>query len=302
MDDLTIIIITHNDREYIKDCLKNVFDSVTRRTYRVIVVDNGSEDGTPSILRRLYENLHIIQNSENVGYAKANNQGITASRSRYVLLLNPDTRVPSNMIEDTINIMDSYADIGILGVKLVRPNETLDYACRRMFPNHLDYLFRGLGLNKLFPKSHIFSRYNLTFLNPDIPVDVEAVAGAFTLARRSAIDQVSGLDENFFIYGEDLDWCYRFRKAGWRVYYYPAIQVLHHKGGTTSRYPQKMLYQFYRSNFLLYRKHIAAHTFFFVNWLIYFGLWISFILSSIVNFIVTVYKKTVSFSSKLSNP
>jgi len=292
--DLSIIIVTHNDWPLLRACLESIFCNTTSRRYAVWVIDNDSSDGTPELVKARYPQVTLIKNDANLGYAQANNVGICQSRSRYVLLLNPDVKIPPYTVDEMLRLMDSETDIGIVGPKLVRPDGDLDYACRRMFPNYLDFVFWLFNLYRSFPRSHKVGRYNLLYLNPDEPTEVEAVAGAFMLARRSAIDKVGKLDERFFIYGEDLDWCYRFVLAGWRVLYYPKIVVLHHKGGTTRRISQRMIYHFYRSNYLLYKKHLAPRTPALLNWFLYGAVFLRFLLSYAYNLMLPAGKKRVA--------
>jgi hypothetical protein len=292
---LAIVIVTFNDKELVSPCLKSVFNNKSRGwSFTVCVVDNGSSDGTPEYIQQNFPEVNLIRNQSNLGYPNANNKGIKNTSSQYVLLLNPDTEIPQNTFQELIGLLDADDSIGIVGPKLIRRNGELDFACRRMFPNYLDYLLILLGLARKFPESKVLGRYNLTYLNPDESTDVDSVAGAFLMARRDAIEKIGLLDESFFIYGEDIDWCYRFRLNGWRVFYYPKVTVLHHKGGTSKRFSHYLIYHFYRSNTILYNKYIAKRTFFVFNWLMYGVLWIKFCISYVHNLLLPSDKKRVA--------
>ncbi len=291
---LSVIIVTFNNKKLVDACLRSVYNNKTRWSFDVWVVDNESKDGTPEYIQKKFSKVKIIKNRSNLGYAKANNQGINCTKSKYILLLNPDTEIPENTFESLINLLDKDKSIGVIGPKLIRSNGELDYACRRMFPNCLDYFLLLLGLARKFSKSKIFGRYNLTYLDPNKISDVDSVAGAFLMARYEAIEKVGKLDENFFMYGDDIDWCYRFKLNSWRVVYFPKIVVLHHKGGTTKRYSHYLIYHFYRSNTILYKKHIAKRTFFIINWLVYVLLWMKFVISYLYNLLLPSDKKRVA--------
>ncbi|MBI4498184.1 MAG: glycosyltransferase family 2 protein, partial [Chloroflexi bacterium] len=188
--------------------------------------------------------------------------------ARYVLLLNPDTVVPPTALRDLVAFLDAHPAIGVVGPKVLRPDGRLDLACRRSFPTPAVALYRMVGLSRLFPRSRRFGRYNLTYLDPDQPAEVDAVMGACMMVRSAAIEQAGLLDERFFLYGEDLDWALRIKQQGWKVVYYPQVMVLHHKGASSRRASERSLREFYRAMLIFYRKHYAAQTFFLVNWLI----------------------------------
>jgi len=170
-----------------------------------------------------------------------------------------------------LDFMEAHPEAGAAGARLVREDGSLDLACRRSFPTPSAFFYRMMGLSKLFPQSRRFGRYNLTYLDPDELTEVDSVVGAFMLVRAEAIHQVGLLDENFFLYGEDLDWAYRIRKAGWKIYYNPQVTVLHVKAAST-KHSRRARYEFYRAMDIFYRKHYAATTPFWLHWLIIAGI------------------------------
>jgi len=288
MLDLLIIIVSYNTRDLLADCLRSVFASEGNLKMRVCVVDNCSTDGTVEMVGKLFPDVHLIASEVNGGYAYANNLGIRSygfqdepdnrasadELPRYVLLLNPDTVLPPTALRDMVDFVEADPRIGVAGPKLVRQDGSLDLACRRSFPSPAVSFYRLSGLSKLFPQSPRFGRYNLTYLDPDETVEVDSVVGAFMLVRREAILQVGLLDESFFMYGEDLDWAFRMKQAGWKVYYYPRVEVLHYKGEASKQRSMAATQEFYRAMRIFHAKHYRKRSFFLVNWMIEGGIWL----------------------------
>jgi len=264
--DLGIIIVNYNTRELLHRCLETVFAS-QGLTFRVCVVDNASTDGSVALVTRAFPQVLLLENEENLGYPAANNQGLQAlgfeqqgeTVPRYALLLNPDTEVPPDGLAQMVAFMDDHPQAGAAGPKLVQPDGSLDLACRRSFPSPEVSFYRVIGLARLFPKSHRFGRYNLTYLDPDQEAEVDSVVGAYMQVRRETIWQVGLLDDSFFMYGEDLDWAYRIKAAGWKVYYYPQVTVLHVKRAA-SRHSARAQVEFWRAMEIFYRKHYETET------------------------------------------
>jgi GT2 family glycosyltransferase len=250
-----------------------------------------------------FPQVHLIRNTNNLGYAAANNlglqyfgfknegSGIRDQRSgvsgqskirnqeleipRYALLLNPDTVVPPDAFACMLQLMDEHPEFGVSGPKLVRLDGSLDLACRRSFPTVEVSFWRLTKLSKIFPRSRRFGRYNMTYLDPDQPAEIDSVVGAFMLVRREAIEQAGMLDEDFWMYGEDLDWAYRIKQFGWKVYYYPPVVVTHVKrasSGQDNAGAAKAKYEFDRAMWLFYRKHYQAATPGPIDRLVKFGL------------------------------
>jgi hypothetical protein len=269
MVDLGIVITSYNTRDLLRRCLHSVYASQGDFTFEVCVVDNASTDGSADMVSTEFPQVCLITNLENVGYPSANNQGLealgfsapggAAARPRFALLLNPDTELPPGGLVGMIEFMETRPDAGVAGPKLVLPDGSLDLACRRSFPTPEISLYRFAGLSHLFPRSRRFGRYNLTYLDPDEVAEVDSVVGAFMMVRGETIAQVGLMDGQFFMYGEDLDWAYRIKAAGWKVYYNPAVTVLHVKRAA-SRYSARAQIEFYRAMDIFYRKHYAART------------------------------------------
>lgn len=264
--DLGIIIVNYKTRELLRRCLETVYASMGL-TFQVCVVDNASLDGSAAMVAQAFPQALLVANADNFGYPAANNQGLRAlgfegacaDAPRYALLLNPDTEVPPEALAQALALMDARPEIGVVGPKLIRPDGSLDLACRRSFPSPEVSFYRMTGLSRLFPKSRRFGRYNLTYLDLDQEAEVDSVVGAFMLVRREAIARVGLLDDSFFMYGEDLDWAFRIKQAGWRVLYAPQVTVLHVKRAA-SRHSPRARVEFWRAMEIFYRKHYAAHT------------------------------------------
>ena len=198
-----------------------------------------------------------MENADNLGFAAAVNQGIRASSGKYILLLNPDTVLSPDTLQVMWDFMEN-GECGVAGCRVLNPDGTLQLACRRNIPTPMDALYRFTGLSKLFPNSPRFSRYNLTYLPEDQLTVVDAVSGAFLMIRRDVVEQIGLLDERFFMYGEDLDWCFRAKKAGYSVFYVPDTSITHYHGQSSRQRPVKSTIDFHVSMLLFYNKHYSS--------------------------------------------
>ncbi len=284
MLDLGIVIVNYRTCDLLQKCLQSIYESRGDFSFQVCVVDNCSQDGSCAMVGAEFPQVRLVESEVNGGYAYANNLGLRAfdfaqasdeklpeSTPRYALLLNPDTLLPPSALQEMLNFMEAHPEAGVAGPRLVLADGSLDLACRRSFPSPEVSFYRMVGLSRLFPRSRRFGRYNLTYLDPDEMAEVDSVVGAFMLVRAEALKQVGLLDESFFMYGEDLDWAYRIKKAGWKVYYNPQVTVLHYKRAA-SRHSRKADYEFYRAMRIFYRKHYAATTPFWLHWLVLGGI------------------------------
>lgn len=279
MLDLGIVIVNWNTCDLLRDCLRSVEQSVGV-TYRVVVVDNASTDGSAERVRAGFPRVELIENADNRGYPAANNQGLRRlgferggpdDAPRYALALNPDTVLPPDALREMVGYMDADPRVGVAGPKLVLLDGSLDLACRRSFPTPEISFYRMIGLSRLFPRSRRFGRYNLTYLDPDVETEVDSVVGAFMMVRREAIQRVGLFDETFFMYGEDLDWAYRIKQAGWTVKYNPRVTVTHVKRAA-SRQSRRAQQEFYRAMLIFYRKHYRPTTPWWLHSLVLMGL------------------------------
>jgi N-acetylglucosaminyl-diphospho-decaprenol L-rhamnosyltransferase len=258
--ELSIVIVNYNTCDLLRACLLSIGRSEATPAFELFVVDNASTDGSARMVASEFPDAQLIESGVNGGYARANNLALRRSRGRYLLLLNPDTELPPSALRAMVDFMDAHPEAGAAGPKLVRLDGSLDLACRRSFPSPEVSFYRMLGLSAHFPRSRRFGRYNLTYLDPDQPAEVDSVVGAFMMVRAEAVGQVGLLDEAFFMYGEDLDWAYRIKSRGWKILYNPGVVVLHHKGASSRRRSQRTIVEFYRAMYIFYRKHYARET------------------------------------------
>lgn len=281
--DVSVIILNYNTCELTLNALRSVYESKTSYTFEVILIDNHSTDDSLVRIKAEYPQVKLIENKINVGYSRGNNQGMREASGRYVLLLNSDTILEEQTLEIMISYMDKNIEVGASGCKIVLPDGSLDKACKRGFPTPLASFYYAFGFSKLFPDKPHFNQYQLSHLDSDHEYDVDCLVGAFMLVRKQVIDQVGMLDESFFMYGEDIDWCYRIKQAGWRIYYYPRTKITHYKGASSRRKPVKIIYEFHRAMFLFHKKHYQKKYFFIINYLVYTGIYLKLLMSLAMN-------------------
>jgi GT2 family glycosyltransferase len=281
MVELAIVIVTYNVRDFLRRCLLSIPRSATIVPHEVWVVDNGSTDSTAAMVRDEFPAVHLIQTS-NVGYARGNNLALRqvlalaagGAGPGYVLLLNPDTDPPPGAIDAMVRFLDVHPEGGAAGPRLIRPDGALDLACRRSFPTPAVSFYHFVGLSRLFPHSRRLGRYNLTYLDPATVAEVDSVVGAFMLVRASLLQSVGLLDESFFMYGEDLDWALRIKRAGWKILYNGAVTVVHLKRASSQQRSTQSLIAFYQAMLIFYQKHYAPHSMVLLRWLVVFGIYL----------------------------
>ena len=272
--DLSVVIVSYNVKGFLEQALRTILEACEELETEVIVVDNASSDGSAEMVRALFPSVQLIPN-ENVGFARANNLAIRRCRGRHVLLINPDTIVPHrDALRKMVGFMDTHSDVGAAGCKILNPDGTLQLACRRSFPSPGVAFFKIIGLSNLFPNSPRFGAYNLTYLNPDEVHEVDAISGSFMVVRRETIDRVGLLDERWFMYGEDLDWCYRIKQAGWKILYVPTVEIIHFKGESAKSVSKvRDLIMFYRAMYTFVKKHFSRRFLFLrLEWLLTVGI------------------------------
>lgn len=259
---LSVVIVNYNVKHYLWQCLRSVFIAGRDIDMEVFVVDNNSTDGSVPYLRQHFPQVHFIENKENVGFSRANNQAIRQAKGQYVLLLNPDTIVLSNTFHDCIHWLDDTPEAGAVGVAMYGADGRFALESRRGLPVPWTSLCKMMGLTKLFPKSRLFGRYYMQFLDEKQISRIEVISGAFNMLRRKALDEVGLLDEDFFMYGEDIDLSYRLLKGGWHNYYVPT-PILHYKGESTQRSSYRYVYVFYDAMLIFINKHFRQRYHFF---------------------------------------
>ena len=256
--DISIIIVSYNVKTFLQHCIHSVQKASLGLNTELFVVDNNSIDGTGDMVQREFPNVNFIGNKLNLGFGKANNQALQRSRGKYVLFLNPDTLIDENTLRVFLEFMDSNKKVGIAGPKILNSDGTLQLACRRSFPSPSIALPKLLGLSSLFPKSKLFGKYNLTYLDPNKSYAVDAVSGSFMFCRGELIRELKGFDEDFFMYGEDLDLCRRVQLKDSLVYYLADTTIIHHKGESSKSAPFDSLLAFYKAMDIFFRKHFSS--------------------------------------------
>lgn len=254
---LSIVLTNWNTRELLRTCLRSMERHLADPAYEVMVVDNASSDGSADMVRQDYPGVRLFALEQNCGFSRANNIALREARGRYLLVLNSDTEILDQAFERMCHFMDENPQVGALGAQLLNPDRTIQLSCRR-FPSYRTVLFHRYSImTRLFPRNRYSSEYLMSQSGHDHTMQVDWVSGACLLTRREVIEQVGTLDEDFFMYAEDVDWCYRMNQAGWKVVYFPEARIVHHIGKTTRKAPYRMIYQRHRSMWLFYRKHYS---------------------------------------------
>jgi len=276
-------MVTFNGKEVTRVALDAIFASRTSYSYEVVVVDNNSQDGVREMVEKEYPAVTLIKNPDNRGFGKGNNQGIKVAKGDYVLLLNTDTKVAPDTFQVMVDFMKARPDVGIGTCKLVKPNGELDWACRRSFPDPAVAFYRLSGLSKIFKGSKRLAAYNLTNKSIDEETEVDSCSGAFALISRACLDKIKGFDEDYFMYGEDLDLCYRAQQAGFKVWYYPKTTTIHFRGQSSRRVAKQSLWAFHDAMWIFYKKHLYRKYNPLFSALVYVGIWARYYQKSLFN-------------------
>jgi GT2 family glycosyltransferase len=276
--DLSIIIVSWNVRELLRRCLQSVAGQQSiakhpvgtvnsckprlvagdwRLTTEVIVIDNASSDGTVEMLRAEFPDVHVIANPENIGFTRANNQALAIAQGRYLFLLNPDTEFRPGALQMLMDYMDTHPRVGIVGPQLSYGDGTLQ-SSRRRFPTLTTAFLESTKLQQWFPRNRVLTRYYMLDTSDDLTQEVDWVNGSAMFVRREVYDQIGGFDEAFFMYSEELDWCYRAKQAGWQIVYLPTAQVIHYEGKSSEQVVAARDIYFHSSKIRFFRKYRGA--------------------------------------------
>jgi GT2 family glycosyltransferase len=256
--DVSVVIVSWNTGDLLRGCLHSILERTHEISFEIIVVDNASRDGSTEMVLTEFPTVKLIKNSRNLGFAAANNQGIRVASGRYILLLNPDTVILDSAICRSVKYADLHVDVGVMGCQVLED----DHRIQRTgfsFPTPWNLFLTLSGLSRVFPRSRIFGRPELGWWDRDCEQDLDVVSGMFMLVRREAIKQVGLLDEAYFVYTEEADWCYRFARLGWRRVFSPCAQIIHLDGGSksTSQVSAKMFVQIQKSMMIFFRKNLG---------------------------------------------
>lgn len=283
--EISIVIVSYNTKELLKACLKSAVEATKNLKVEIFVVDNNSSDGTAEMVKENFPTVHLIANGHNAGFSKANNQALAKAKGKYILVLNPDTIVPKETIKTMINFMEKNRQIAVSTCKIELYTGGLDKDARRHFPTPWRAFTHFSKLEQIFKGSQIFDQYYVGYKSSDVEQEVDACVGAFMLVRKSAMEKVGLFDEDYFFYGEDLDWCYRFKKAGYKIVYTPIAKIIHYKGASsgikesskevtkaTQQSKKRVLYESVHAMEIFYKKHYQKSYPFFINWAVLFAL------------------------------
>jgi hypothetical protein len=268
--ELSVCIVTYKAREWLRQCLDSIYENTRLTNLEIIVVDNGSRDGTGEMLARDFPKVRFIGNETNIGFTRPMNQALRAGSGRYLLQLNPDTVLLPEALDRLMDFMNQHPEVGICTPKVLNPDGTLQKQCRRGDPRPMAVISYFSGLSSLFPRSRFFGGYLLDYLDEDNTAPVDNVSGSCMFIRREVIRSIGYLDEGFFAYQEDSDYCFRARQAGWKIYYVAEAQIVHYGGQGGSRVePIRSVIEWHRSYWRYYNKHLAKDYFILLNWLFY---------------------------------
>ena len=270
---LSVVIVNYNVSYFLEQCLKSVFKALEGIDAEVFVVDNHSVDESVRMVREKFPSVILIENKENVGFSKANNQAIALARGRYVLLLNPDTVVEEDTFSTCISFMDAHPDAGACGVKLIDGQGNFLPESKRGLPTPAVAFYKIFGLSRLFPKSKKFGKYHLGYLDAESTHSIDVLSGAFMFMRKDALEKSGYLDEDFFMYGEDIDLSYRISQAGYKIYYHPQTRVIHYRGESTKKSSINYVFIFYQAMVIFARKHFSPNRAQFFAFLIQIAVW-----------------------------
>lgn len=286
--DLSVVIVNYQTFELTKNTINSIFQYNYSFSHEIIVVDNNSSDDSLAKLQEYFKDkVKFIASSENNGFATGNNQALNICKGRYVLLLNSDTIVWENTLNNIYNYMEKHLDVGAIGCKVLLENGELDKACKRSFPNVKNSFFRLFHI----PIKSKNDDYNLDNLADDEIYEIDCLTGAFIFMRFNALGKTAFLDESFFMYGEDIDLCYRIKKEGWKIIYYGKSSITHLKGASSKKQKSKLIYEFYKAMYIYYKKHQASENFFLINIIVYFGIILLCFLKLFFNLFKSVRQK-----------
>lgn len=289
--DLSIVIVNYNVKYFLEQCLHSVNKAIKDIESEVFVVDNNSVDGSCKHIREKFPWVKIIENKDNVGFSKANNQAIRLSSGKYILLLNPDTVVEEDTFSKCIQFMDKHPDGGGLGVKMIDGRGHFLPESKRSLPTPIVAFYKIFGFSSLFPKSKRFAKYHLGYLDKEKIHEVEVLSGAYMFLRKETIDKSGMLDEDYFMYGEDIDLSYRICKSGYKNYYFPKTTIIHYKGESTKKGSLNYVIVFYNAMIIFAKKHFSSKNARYYSFVINLAIYLRAALSLVKRFFQKIYQQ-----------
>ena len=295
---ISVIIVSFNVRPFLVNALESIKRALNTISHEIIVIDNASADGSVQMLKERYPDVHLIDNKKNIGFAAANNQGLILAEGKYPVLINPDTLVQEDTFSSLLHFMETHPRAGAVTCKILNADGSFSVDSRHSIPSPMTAFWKQIGFSRLFPRSRRFARYNMTFLDENETQRIDAISGSFMFIRSKAAKEVGLLDEDYFMYCEDVDYCYRIGRADWEIYYIPVSCLIHYKGESTRKNDYRYALNFNRSLYLFYNKHFHIKYFPFFKGLILSGvflrgLWI-YIKNSMHAFLGFLVKKLLA--------
>lgn len=288
--DISVIIVNYNVKEFLANLLSSVNKAANNLNIEIIVVDNASKDHSVPYLKEKYPDVIYIENERNIGFGKANNQAIDIARGKYSLLINPDTIIRENTLSELKNHLDEHPKTGAAGCKIINPDGTFALESRRSIPTPWSALWKVMGLTALFPKSKTFADYYMSWMDENKPSQVPVLSGSFMFCRTEVLHKINGFDEQFFMYGEDIDLCYRINQIGYDIDYVPSTSIIHYKGESTKKGNLDYIVLFNKALYQFFKKHYSYGYSLFFRLLIVLGI----ILRGTVHYLKNQIKKNIS--------
>jgi GT2 family glycosyltransferase len=280
---LSIILVEWNTSDLLKQTLESVYKENTGYDFEEIVIDNHSADDSVEMVKKFFPQVKLVANNDNRGFAKANNQGMAMAAGEYIMLLNTDVIVLDGAINKLVQFLDNHTDVMMVGPRLLNTDGTFQPACRRNLPNPVSSFLHLFGLAKIFKKSKLANEYKQTNADPEVTAPAQALSGAAMVFRRKVYEEIGGLDETFFMYGEDLDFCKRIFDKGWKAVYVSEAKITHLGGASSKKRRTKSLVNFYEAMWLYYKKHFYKQYNLLVNYIIWLGIKIRMMIALFIN-------------------
>jgi len=276
MVDLSIIIVSWNTKDYLLKCLNSIYRNIKNMTFEIIVIDNASSDGSTEMIRLKFFDVILIENKQNIGFGAANNQAIKRSGGKYVLILNPDTEILGESLNTMVTFLNENPKVGIVGPKILNPDNSIQLTCARNFPTLATEFFWLTSLVRRFPKNRVIGHYLMSYWDHNDRRRVDCLSGACMMVRRDTLEKLGLFDEDYFMYGEDVDLCYHIKKSGWQIWYLPEAQIIHSGGESSKRISETAPVYDRQSIQLFFKKH---HGEFIANIYKFMCLFIGFIMT-----------------------
>jgi len=255
LPNISIVILNYNVKAFLEQCLMAIERARHNLEVEIFVVDNASVDGSQAMVKKRFPYVHLIENKKNLGFARANNQALKLAKGKYAFILNPDTLIQEDTLLILKNFLDTHPDIGAVGCKLINPDGSFQLGSRRSLPTPWVAFCRIVGLSKIFPRSKLFGRYNMSYLDPNIECEVDVLSGSLLLVRMDVMEKIGYFDEDYFMYGEDIDLCYRIKNIGYKIFYTPTTKAIHYRGESTKKGEFSFITNFHSAMLTFINKH-----------------------------------------------